>query len=126
MGIRTQVTRVKEQGCYHWAIVAIVDEHGLRDKLKQKRAELGQWRRLVDELGDDGDRTNQDGRDGGGVRLDAGKVMEAVRRPGERRRAIGNELLRWWREVNMGRTTEKELEGDKESRRCAWLPGTCW
>jgi hypothetical protein len=66
MGIRTQVTRVKEQGCYHWATIAIVDEHGLRDKLKQKRAELGPWWRLVDELGDDGDMTNQDGRDGVG------------------------------------------------------------
>jgi hypothetical protein len=52
-----------------------------------------------------------------GVRLDAGKVMEAVRSPGDHRRVAGVELLRRRSKVTVGRTTQNETEGEEGSRR---------
>jgi hypothetical protein len=59
-----------------------------------------------------------------GVRLDAGKVMEAVRSPGDRRRATGVELLRRLMEVNDAgmdedgnRKGEEVQEGRKLTRK---------
>jgi hypothetical protein len=52
------------------------------------------------------------------------KVTELA--PWSHRSNAGDELLRWRTEVTVCRSTENEIDGNKGSRRCARLPGTCW
>jgi hypothetical protein len=64
------------------------------------------------------------GETASGVRLDAGKVMEAVRSPGDRRRVAGVELLRRLMKVNDAGMAEDGNRKGRRSRRGASSPGT--
>jgi hypothetical protein len=51
------------------------------------------------------------------MRLNAGNLMVSAWSPGDHRRAAGDELLRWWREVKVGKLIEREIETKERSGR---------
>jgi hypothetical protein len=65
------------------------------------------------------------GKSAPGMRLNAGKLMEAMRSSGDRRRAAGDELLWGKKKVTVGGTNQSGKRSRKGLVRCAFSPGSC-
>jgi hypothetical protein len=79
------------------------------------------WRDLIE------DRSGASGRIGKGekaseVRLGAVNMMVVVVVPETHRSIVGDVFLRWWREVNVGRLIEREIEKEERSGRRGTSP----